>query len=107
MNKKSDLPEFLTKGGPGDRSTPGHVNTEEWWKRLDEEGQEIAKKEGSVVQQATNKDIYFCTIPFTQIYSEIGPGKVVASETLKSILNAPPCQSSGSIIKSGFLPSFP
>lgn len=71
MNKKSDLPEFLTKGGPGDRSTPGHVNTEEWWKRLDEEGQEIAKKEGSVVQQATNKDIYFCTIPFTQIYSEI------------------------------------
>tara|TARA_B110000503_G_C7159415_1_gene418902 strand:- start:1431 stop:2918 length:1488 start_codon:yes stop_codon:yes gene_type:complete len=71
MSKKSDLPEFLTKGGPGDRSTPGHVNTEEWWKRLDEEGQEIAKKEGSVVQQATNKDIYFCTIPFTQIYSEI------------------------------------
>ena len=43
----------------------------------------------------------------SQISSEIGPGKVVASETLCSILNAPPCQNSGSIIKSGFLPSNP
>ena len=24
--------KMLTKGGPGDRSTPGNVNTEEWWK---------------------------------------------------------------------------
>jgi len=43
----------------------------------------------------------------SQISSEIGPGKVVARETLCSILNAPPCQNSGRIIKSGFLPSDP
>lgn len=69
--KNNDLPEHLTKGGPGDDSTPGNVNTEEWWKRLDETGKEVASKEGSIVQQAKNKDIYFCTIPFTQIYSEL------------------------------------
>lgn len=70
MSKK-DLPESLTKGGPGDNSKPGEVNTEEWWRKLDEEGEIIAKQENSIVQQAKNKDIYFCTIPFTQIYSEI------------------------------------
>jgi len=70
MSKK-DLPEFLTKGGPGDDSKPGFVNTEEWWKKLDEEGAEVAAQEGSIVEQAKNKDIYFCTIPFTQIYSEL------------------------------------
>ena len=66
-----DLPEHLTKGGPGDESSPGNVNTEAWWQKMSEEGSEIAEKEGSIVQQAKNKDIYFCTIPFTQIYSEI------------------------------------
>jgi len=65
------LPDFLTKGGPGDRSEPGNINTEEWWKNLNDEGREVADKEGSIVQQAKNKDIYFCTIPFTQIYSEL------------------------------------
>ena len=24
--------DMLTKGGPGDRSQPGNVNSEEWWK---------------------------------------------------------------------------
>lgn len=71
MSKKKELPEHLTKGGPGDDSTPGNVNTEAWWQKLSEEGAEIAAKEGSIVQQAKDKDIFFCTIPFTQIYSEI------------------------------------
>ena len=69
-----DLPlpnAMLTKGGPGDRSKPGNVNTEAWWKNLNDEGKEVAAKEGSIVQQAKDKDIYFCTIPFTQIYSEL------------------------------------
>jgi hypothetical protein len=66
-----ELPDFLTKGGPGDKSSPGNVNTDAWWQRLDETGKEIAAKEDSIVQQAKNKDIYFCTIPFTQIYSEL------------------------------------
>ena len=69
-----DLPEHLTKGGPGDESSPGMSNTKSWWQKMSEEGSEIAEKEGSIVQQAKNKDIYFCTIPVPQIYSEIdGP----------------------------------
>lgn len=71
MSKQKDLPEHLTKGGPGDESTPGNVNTDAWWQNMNEEGRAIAEQEGSIVQQAKNKDIYFCTIPFTQIYSEI------------------------------------
>ena len=42
-----DLPEHLTKGGPGDESSPGNVNTEAWWQKMSEEGSEIAEKEGS------------------------------------------------------------
>ena len=63
--------DILTKGGPGDKSKPGNVNTDAWWQRMNEEGKEVASKERSIVQQAKDKDIYFCTIPFTQIYSEI------------------------------------
>ena len=62
----SDLPEYLTKGGPGDRSEPGNVNTEEWWKGLAED------QKSTLIQQAKDKEIYFCSIPFTQIYSEQG-----------------------------------
>ena len=68
---KKNLPEHLTKGGPGDDSKPGVVNTEAWWQRIDNEGKAIASQPNSIVQQAKNKDIYFCTIPFTQIYSEL------------------------------------
>lgn len=60
------LPEHLTKGGPGDKSEPGNVNTEEWWRDVKPEDQT------ELMKQAKNKDIYFCTIPFTQIYSEQG-----------------------------------
>lgn len=67
----TNLDQNIIKGGPGDRSTPGNVNTEAWWNNLDEEGLEVARKENSIVQLAKAKDIYFCTIPFTQIYSEI------------------------------------
>ena len=63
--------DILTKGGPGDKSAPGNVNTDAWWQRMDEDGKEVAAKENSIVTQAKNKDIYFCTIPFTQIYSEL------------------------------------
>lgn len=66
-----NLPKFMTKGGPGDRSKPGDVNTEEWWKKLSDTGQENALYKNSIVQQAKRKDIWFCTIPFTQVYSEI------------------------------------
>jgi hypothetical protein len=68
---ESELPDFLTKGGPGDKSDPGIVNTDAWWQKMDETGKIHAAQDGSIVEQAKNKDIYFCTIPFTQIYSEL------------------------------------
>ena len=67
----SNLSKNIIKGGPGDRSAPGKVNTEAWWNTLDGEGLDKALKDNSIVQQAKSKDIYFCTIPFTQIYSEL------------------------------------
>jgi hypothetical protein len=62
----SKLPEHMTKGGPGDRSEPGNVNTEEWWRDVKPED------ETELIRQAKSKEIYFCSIPFTQIYSEMG-----------------------------------
>jgi len=67
----SEPPSHLTKGGPGDKSKPGDVSTSAWWNKLDTTGEEKARQDNSIVQLAKAKDIYFCTIPFTQIYSEI------------------------------------
>ena len=79
--------DMLTKGGPGDKSKPGDVNTEEWWKwnNLSDETKRKATKtilgqppeDKSILQQAKDKDIWFCTIPFTQVYNEIN-GKYCA-----------------------------
>ena len=93
--------DMLTKGGPGDRSQPGNVNTEEWWKWDNlsdytkrkagptERGQPPSDK--SILQQARDKDIWFCTIPFTQVYNEISGryraccfGKDAEHETIKN-----------------------
>lgn len=81
------IEDMLTKGGPGDRSTPGNVNTEEWWKwnNLSDQTKLKAAKtipgqppeDKSILQQAKDKDIWFCTIPFTQVYNEIN-GKYCA-----------------------------
>ena len=72
--------DMLTKGGPGDKSKPGDVNTEEWWKwdNLSDETKRKATKtllgqppeDKSILQQAKDKDIWFCTIPFTQVYND-------------------------------------
>ena len=79
--------DMLTKVGPGDKSKPGDVNTEEWWKwdNLSDETKRKATKtilgqpteDKSILQQAKDKDIWFCTIPFTQVYNEIN-GKYCA-----------------------------
>jgi hypothetical protein len=66
-----EMESYLTKGGPGDKSEPGNVNTSAWFQNLDEIGEAEAKKDNSIVQLAKAKDIFFCTIPFTQIYAEI------------------------------------
>jgi organic radical activating enzyme len=93
--------KMLTKGGPGDRSTPGNVNTEEWWKweNLSDKTKFKATKtipgqppeDKSILQQAKDKDIWFCTIPFTQVYNEISGkyraccfGKDAEHETIKN-----------------------
>ena len=69
--KWTEHPLHLTKGGPGDRNAPGHVSTAAWWTNMDEKGEMTTAKDNSIVQLAKSKEIYFCTIPFTQIYAEL------------------------------------
>tara|TARA_B100001142_G_scaffold294845_1_gene315335 strand:- start:429 stop:1979 length:1551 start_codon:yes stop_codon:yes gene_type:complete len=71
--KDLKLPEYMTRGGPGDLSMPGNVNTTEWWRpeHMSELGKKKAAEKGSIVEQAKSKEIYFCGIPFTQLYNEI------------------------------------
>ena len=95
------IEDMLTKGGPGDRSKPGEVNTEEWWKwnNLSDYTKQKAMptvrgqppSDKSILQQARDKDIWFCTIPFTQVYNEISGkyraccfGKDAEHETIKN-----------------------
>ena len=95
------IEKMLKKGGPGDRSTPGNVNTEEWWKWDNLSDQTKLKavatvrgqppEDKSILQQARDKDIWFCTIPFTQVYNEISGkyraccfGKDAEHETIKN-----------------------
>ena len=48
----------------------GDVNTKAWWQDLSDKGKDNAMYKNSIVQMV-EKDIWFCTIPFTQIYSEL------------------------------------
>jgi len=57
------LPEIL--------STPGNINTDHWFNNLSKESAEIAAKPGSVVELAKSQEIWFCEIPFTQVFSSI------------------------------------
>tara|TARA_B100000768_G_scaffold130703_1_gene121354 strand:- start:1103 stop:2710 length:1608 start_codon:yes stop_codon:yes gene_type:complete len=79
--KVKELPKHMTKGGPGDKSTGGNVNTDSWFvepaKQFDSLGNkkfsyipDILDK-GTIAQQAKDKEIFFCDIPFTQLYMEI------------------------------------
>ena len=45
------LPKYMTKGGPGDLSMPGNVNTTEWWRpeNMSEHGKKKAAQKGSIV----------------------------------------------------------
>ena len=72
----------LTRGGPGDNSKPGQVDTDQWWADVSKSTQNRAfkamqgtpPKDKTLIQQAKDKDIFFCTIPFTQAYSEMHGG---------------------------------
>ena len=70
-NRPEDITSHMTRGGPGDDSRPGDVNTKAWWQDLSDKGKDNAMYKNSIVQMAKRKDIWFCTIPFTQIYSEL------------------------------------
>lgn len=57
------LPEIL--------STPGNIDTAHWFNNLSKESAEIAAKPGSVVELAKSQEIWFCDIPFTQVFSNM------------------------------------
>ena len=74
----------LTRGGPGDDSKPGQVDTAQWWVDISPRTREKgtanpsvigqSPEDKSIIQQAKDEDIFFCTIPFTQAYSEMDGG---------------------------------
>ena len=79
----SPLPKHMTKGGPGDKSTGGNVNTDTWFvdplKTHDDEGRKRNEwrlipdllDKGTLAQKAKDQELFFCDIPFTQLYMEI------------------------------------
>ena len=70
-----ELPEYMTKGGPGDNSEPGKIDTSSWFKdQLDPESWAYSPfilDKGTIAQKAKDQEIFFCDIPFTQVYLEI------------------------------------
>jgi hypothetical protein len=78
-----ELPEFMTKGGPGDKSSGGNVNTDSWFVDLTRTHDKDGRKrnewrlipdvldKGTIAQQAKDQELFFCDIPFTQLYMEI------------------------------------
>ena len=79
--KVKELPKHMTKGGPGDKSTGGNVITDSWFEEPLKEFDSLGNKKfshipdllkkGTIAQQAKDKEIFFCDIPFTQLYMEI------------------------------------
>ena len=77
------LPSFMTKGGPGDKSSGGNVNTDSWFVDLTRTHDKDGRKrnewrlipdvldKGTIAQQAKDQELFFCDIPFTQLYMEI------------------------------------
>lgn len=73
----NELPAFMTKGGPGDTSTGGNINTDAWFAEdhmFDPRTRTYIPgllKKGTLAQKAKDQEIFFCDIPFTQLYMEI------------------------------------
>ena len=75
------LPKYMTRNGPGDTSKPSEINTDAWFGRPVNEYLNDYKwymtspnvlKKGSIGQQAKDQEIFFCDIPFSQVYIEMG-----------------------------------
>ena len=54
------IEKMLKKGGPGDRSKPGNVNTEEWWK-WDNLSDKTKLKATADMRSQCIRQIYFAT----------------------------------------------
>ncbi|MDB4443281.1 twitch domain-containing radical SAM protein [Saprospiraceae bacterium] len=62
----------MSRGGPGDKSLPGDYETDAWFELVsDDTKEELDNNPISITAQAKNKDLWFCSIPFSQVYSEI------------------------------------
>jgi len=87
VDEWNELPKFMTKGGPGDHEfelslLDGKVDTSQWFQNLltDKEGDNTGPwnyypdvlKKGSIAQKARDQEIFFCDIPFNQLYIEMG-----------------------------------
>jgi len=58
-DKDKDLPNHLTKGGPGDKFLgAGKVDTSKWFERVD-----------ILENQIKDQEIWFCSAPFQQLYT--------------------------------------
>lgn len=69
---KKPIEEQLTRAGPGDAAGPGQYDTTNWWNKLSKTGKQHAENPDSVINMAKDKNIWFCTIPWGQVYSEMG-----------------------------------
>ena len=78
----NELPEFMTKGGPGDHNFKtsllgGKVDTTEWFANdymFDPNTRDFIPNllgEGTLSEKAKSQELFFCDIPFTQVYMEI------------------------------------
>ena len=60
MSNKKDLPDHITKGGPGDKYLgEGKVDTSQWFNGID-----------ILEDQIRNDEIWFCSAPFQMIYTD-------------------------------------
>ena len=59
------------RGGPGDNSEPGDYDTTYWFKNMSEAGEKSLEDPESIASMTKDKKIWFCSIPFTQVYTEI------------------------------------
>ena len=81
------LPRFMTKGGPGDNEfemslLDGKVDTSAWFvdPLIEEQGDNTGPwnynpdvlEKGTYAQKAKDQELFFCHIPFTQLYIEMG-----------------------------------
>ena len=63
MKKGEKLPDHLTIGGPGDKFLGnGKVDTSKWFNTT---------KENELEKQIKEQDIYFCSAPFQQLYTDV------------------------------------